>query len=150
MNQCFVSTNQDGYNMLKTILEMHIPRIRKPHTPSAFIEQTEHPTFQVKSNPYAFQSDLNLYYQTEAAYNRKYTEMEKTNVFLDAIANDIRYTKVTMDVRNLLPREIDDNVPPEYRLGNIADTIYNHSSADKGVGLDTFYGEVTQPHIKST
>ena len=76
--------------------------------------------------------------------------MEKTNVFLDAIANDIRYTKVTMDVRNLLPREIDDNVPPEYRLGNIADTIYNHSSADKGVGLDTFYGEATQPHIKST
>ena len=75
MNQCFVSTNQDGYNMLKPILEMHIPRIHKPHTPSTYIEQTERPTFRVKSNPYTFQSDLNLYYQTEAAHNRKYTEM---------------------------------------------------------------------------
>ena len=90
MNQCFVSTNQDGYIMLKTILEMYIPRIRKPHTPSAYIEQTERPTFWVKSNPYTFQSDLNLYYQTEAAYNRKYTEMEKINVFLGVIAKDTR------------------------------------------------------------
>ena len=28
MNQCFVSTHQGSCNMLKTILEMHIPRIR--------------------------------------------------------------------------------------------------------------------------
>ena len=78
--------------MLKTILEMHIPRIRKPHTPSAYIKETERPTFRVKSNPYIFQSNLNLYYQTEAAYNRKHTKMEKANVFLGAIANDTRCT----------------------------------------------------------
>ena len=80
-------------------------RIRKPHIPSADIEQTECPTFHIKSNSCTFQSNLNLYYQTEAAYKRKYTEMEKTNAFLGAIANDTRYTKATMDVRNLLPRE---------------------------------------------
>ena len=76
--------------------------------------------------------------------------MEKTNVFLGAIANDTRYTKATLDVQNLLPRKIDDNVPPEYRLGNIAEAICNHSSIEKGVELDAFYGEATQPHIKST
>ena len=150
MNQCFVSTHQDGLNILKIILEMHIPRIRKPHTPSAYAEQTARPTFRLKSNPYTFQSNLNLYYQTEASYNRTYTEMEKTNVFLDAIANDTRYTKAILDIRNLLPREISDNVPPEYRLGHIADTICNHSLVEKGVDLDAFYGEATQPHIKLT
>ena len=50
MNQCFVSINQDGFNMLKTIMAMHILRIRKPHTPSAYVEQTAQPTFQLKSN----------------------------------------------------------------------------------------------------
>ena len=107
-------------------------------------------TFKLKSNPYTFQSDLNLYYQTEASYNRTYTETEKTNVFLGAMSNDTRYTKVILDIRDLLPREIDDNVPPEYRLGHIANIICNHSLVEKGVGLDTFYGEATQPHIKST
>ena len=128
MNQCFVSTNQDGYNMLKIILEMHIPRIFKPHTSSSYIEQIERSIFRVKSNLYTFQSNLNLYCQTKAVYNTKYTEMEKTDVFLGAIANDTRYTKATLDIQNLLPREIEDNVPPEYRLGNIVDTICNHSS----------------------
>ena len=52
MNQCFVSTHQDGFNMLKTILEMHIPRIRKPRTPSAYVEQTAHSTLRLKSKPY--------------------------------------------------------------------------------------------------
>ena len=95
-------------------MEIHIPRIRKPHTPSAYVEQTaKRPTFRLKSNPYTFQSNLNLYYQTEAVYNRTYTEMEKTNVFLGAIANDTRYTKATLHVQNLLPREIGDVVPPE-------------------------------------
>ena len=110
---------------------MHIPRIQKPHTPSAYVEQSARSTFKLKSNPYTFQSDLNLYYQAEASYNRTYTEMEKTNVFLGAIANDTRYTKDTLDIRNLLPREIGDNVPPEYRLGHIADTIRNPSSVEK-------------------
>ena len=77
--------------------------------------------------------------------------MEKTNVFLGAIENDTRYTKATLDVRNLLTREIGDNVPPEYRLGQIAFTICNHSSpVERGVGLVVLYGEATQPHIKST
>ena len=71
-------------------------------------------------------------------------------MLLGAIENDTRYTKATLDVRNLLPREIDDIVPPEYRLGTIADTICIHSSVEKGVDLDVFYGEATQPHIKST
>ena len=47
-------------------------------------------------------------------------------------------------------RKIEDNVPPEYRLGNIANTICNHSSVEKGVGLNAFYGEATQSRIKST
>ena len=34
--------------------------------------------------------------------------------------------------------------------GHIADTICNHSSIEKGVGLDAFYGEATQTRIKST
>ena len=76
--------------------------------------------------------------------------MEKINVFLGDIANATRYLKATLNVRNLLPREIEDNAPPEYRLGNIADTICNHSSVEERVGLDAFYGETTQPHIKST
>ena len=78
--------------------------------------------------------------------------MEKTNVFLEAIKNDTRYTKATfLDVRNLLLREIGDNAPPEYRLGHIADTICNNPSLEKGVCLDALYGEATtQPHIKST
>ena len=136
--------------MIKTILEMQIPRIPKPHTPSAYVEQTARRTFKLKSNPYTFQSDLNLYYQTEASYKRLYAEMEKPNVFLDAMANDSRYTKTIFDIRNLLPREIDGNVPLKYRLGYIADTICNHSSMEKGVGLDVFYEEATQPYIKST
>ena len=77
--------------------------------------------------------------------------MEKTNIFLGAIANDTRYTKATLDVLNLLPREIEDISSPEYRLlGHIADTICNHSLVKIGVGLDAFYGEATQPHMKST
>ena len=117
---------------------MHIPRIFKPHTSSSYIEQIERSIFRVKSNLYTFQSDLNSYYQTEAAYNRKYMEMEKTNAFLGAITNDTKYTKATLDIWNLFPQEIEDNVSPEYRLGNITDTVCNHSSAEKGVGLDTF------------
>ena len=39
------------HTTLKIILEMHIPCIRTPYTPSAYTEQTEHPTFRVKSNP---------------------------------------------------------------------------------------------------
>ena len=85
--------------MLKTLMEMHVPCIWKPHTPSMYVEQTTRPTFQLRSNPYAFQSDLNLYHQTEAATGRTYLEMEKTNIFLGAIGNDTRYTKATLDVR---------------------------------------------------
>ena len=79
-----------------------------------------------------------------------YTEMEKTNVLLEAIEHNTRYTKATLDVCNLLPSEINANVPPEYRLGHIVDTICNHSSVEKGVGLDALYGKATQPHIKPT
>ena len=169
INQCFVSTHQDGFNMLKTIFEIYIPWIRKPHTPSAYVEQTAHSTFRLKSNTYTFPRGLNLYYETKALYDRTYTEMEKTNVFIGAIANDTQYTKAALDIRNLLPREIGDNVPPEYglghivdiicnhssvekdyRLGHIADTICSHSSVETGVGLDAFYGEATQLHIRST
>ena len=76
MNQLFVGNHQDGFNMLKTLMEMHIPRIRKLNTPGAYVEQTVCPTFKHKSNPYTFQSDLNLYYQNEASYGRTYLEME--------------------------------------------------------------------------
>ena len=71
-------------------------------------------------------------------------------MFFGDIANDTRYTKAILDGQNLLPREIGDNVPPAYRLDHIADTICNHSSVKRGVELDAFYEEATQPHIKST
>ena len=53
-------------------------------------------------------------------------------------------------IKEIYEELVPKNVPPEYRLGNIADTICNHSLVEKGVGLDAFYGEATQFHIKST
>ena len=151
MNQLFVSNHQDGFNMIRMRMEMHIPRIWKPHTPSAYVEQTgARPTFQLKSNLYTFQSDLNLYYQNEVSYNCTYFEMEKTNVFFGPIENDTRNMKAPLDIRNALPRDITAEVTAVYRIGHIADTICNHSSVVKGVGLDAFYGEATQPQIKYT
>ena len=150
MNQCFVSTHQDGSNMLKTLMEMHIPSIHKPHMPSAYVEQTAQPTFKLKSNPYMFQKDLNLYYQTKKSYDKTYLDMKKPNVFLGAIKNDTRYTNAILNVINLLPQDINADIPPQYRLGHIADTICNHSSVEKGVRLNAFYGEATQPYIKYT
>ena len=76
--------------------------------------------------------------------------MKKTNVFLETIEHDTRYTKATLDVHNLLPREINATIPPEYRLGMIVDTICNHSSVEFDVGLNAFYGEATRSHIKPT
>ena len=72
-----------------------------------------------------------------------------TNVFLGAIENDTRCTKATLDICNVLPRDINATVPHKYRLGHIAETICNHASVEKGVGFDAYYGEATQPLIKS-
>ena len=72
-------------------------------------------------------------------------------MFLGAIKNDTRYTKqTTLDIYNVLPKDINAAVPHEYRLGHIVETICNHASVEKGVGLDAYYEEATQPHIKST
>ena len=150
MNQLFVSNHQDNFNILKTLMEMHIPQIRKPNTPGAYAEQTAQSIFELKSNPYTFQSDLHLYYQKEASYGRTYLDMEKTNVFLWVIKSDTRFTKVTLDIRNVLLRKINGIVPHEYRFGHIAETIYNHASVEKWVGLDAHYSEAIQPYIKST
>ena len=154
MNQIFASNHQVQFNMLKTLMEMHTLRIQKPHTPSAYVEQTAWPTFKLRSNPYTFQtSDLQLYYQNEeTSYGRTYLqEMEKTNMFLGNIKPDTRYSKATPNVRNGLPRDINAEVPMQYRLDHIADTICCHLLVDKGNGLDVFNEEAPQPHhIRST
>ena len=63
--------------------------------------------------------------------------MEKTNVFLGTIKPDTQCTKPTLVIRNGLPRDINAEIPTQYRLCQIADTICIHSLIDKGVGLDT-------------
>ena len=120
INQLFVGNRQDGFNMLKTLMEIHILKIRKPNTPGVYVKQTARPIFKIKSNPYAFQSDLNLYYQNEASHGRTYLDMEKTNVFLGDIESDTKYTKETLDIWNVLPRDINMTAPHKYRLGHIS------------------------------
>ena len=37
--------------MLKTLMEMHMPRICKPHTPSTYVDQTSRPAFPLSNQP---------------------------------------------------------------------------------------------------
>ena len=134
--------------MLKTLMERPLPQLREPHTPSAYINQTQRPTFPHNGQIFVYQNDLSLYYQTEKAYGRDYTEMEKTSDFLGEIPKDSRFAKGMDKARKDIPRGITEQVSSHYRLGSIADTIARHASVEKGVGADAYHGET--PQIKTT
>ena len=74
--------------------------------------------------------------------------MDKTSVFLGEFTKDSRFAKTIDEAHKGIPQEITGEVPPNYHLGSIADTIARHASAKEGVGSDAYHGET--PQIRTT
>ena len=106
LSQQFANIN-DGYRMLKTLMELHLSQqLRESHTPSAYIYQTQRPTFPHNSQIFVYQNDLSLYYQTKRAYDREYTEVEKISAFLGEMTKDSILSKAIDEAKKNIPREI--------------------------------------------
>ena len=89
---------------------------------------------------------MQLYYHSESAYGRVHQEVEKTNTFLAGVSSDTRYTGAIKEARLHCPESanVQDDVPFEYHLGSLADTIANYALDDPAIDFDVYNADTPQ------
>jgi hypothetical protein len=138
----------DGYGALYALLAASIPRLQV-HKMIPTIGSNKPPMWDPSlMNLYHYESKIHDYINLQATQNRFYTDREATQFFLEGVALDEtkRYTTALAKTLDKLEKTPDDrDLPMDYRLGHIDQTIAELARSDPEVGNDalTIIGQAT-------
>jgi hypothetical protein len=141
----------DGYGALYALLAATIPRLQvnqiAPKTGSNKPPEWDPSTM----NLYHFESKIQDYVEFQANKGRQYNDREETLFFLEGLSTDESQrfkSALTNIMYNLDKTPENQNLPMDYRLGQIAQTVAELAQSDTDVGQDalTILGA---PHINA-
>jgi hypothetical protein len=138
----------DGYGALYALLAASIPRLQI-HKIVPAAGSNKPPTWEpTVVNLYHYESKILDYIEHQATKNRFYSDREVTQFFLEGIATDDtkRFASAlakALDKLEKIPET--QNLPMDYRIGQIAQTIAELAISDPAVGTDALLilGEAT-------
>jgi hypothetical protein len=138
----------DGYGALYALLAASIPRLQI-HKMIPTTGSNKPPTWDpTLMNLYHYESKIHDYINLQATKNRFYTDREATQFFLEGVALDEtkRYATALAKTLDKMDKTPDDqDIPLDYRIGHVAQTIAELARSDPEVGTDalTLIGDAT-------